>query len=609
MADDEPVDESSCELCYERPRALRFRPCGHATTCELCTLKLIAHSMNKTAKCPTCTAKVERIVLFQTEPDVLDTSGDADASAGTRSVFVRQPTFQRLDGEEEAKNSVDVEEFIASHAESDDEACKKASAAAKKAWRHGPASVVPDRALRLPAPNTRAAQLLALVGSTALVSVWLWGVSASLAAQKEFERLIHSGEYEVRVSALEALDGPVNVLLRPNQTCPEAVGWGGAALCAAANHTCAAVPCATTLPDPSPHQRWWGLVPMDQVGATYSPSDSRSVRQLVLVLIVVVGSFTVFKALSSALHNRPRALAELSHAGFNSMINMALLMSLFATYWDDSRQIVAINYFPGYAYVWLLVWVPLWILLLGLTQARRDALATPLPHTRSLARTRASARALLTDRDDPSAQALSSWPGLAGRCLHRLAVLACLVLLVYWVFWLLLPILGYSWFFAWRFVDVAVAQPRHNSTALTSAEDYGGVASLFADPPYGAASTVQVESVDTGGRSRAFTIHAAAELPATGPPFSDATAANLGPPFAATVWLGFACWALGTLGSVVQTGRHYYLLRHDETYRQARFLAAERRDNRGPLPGNPPAGQATQGTQTGPQGGGAHELV
>ena len=65
---------------------------------------------------------------------------------------------------------------------------------------------------------------------------------------------------------------------------------------------------------------------------------------------------------------------------------------------------------------------------------------------------------------------------------------------------------------------------------------------------------------------------------------------------------------VGTLGSVVQTGRHYYLLRHDETYRQARFLAAERRDNRGPLPGNPPAGQAAQGTQTG-QGGGAHELV
>tara|TARA_B110001452_G_scaffold219637_1_gene191684 strand:+ start:585 stop:1145 length:561 start_codon:yes stop_codon:yes gene_type:complete len=186
-------------------------------------------------------------------------------------------------------------------------------------------------------------------------------------------------------------------------------------------------------------------------------------------------------------------------------------------------------------------------------------------------------------------------------------VLACLVLLVYWVFWLLLPILGYSWFFAWRFVDVAAAQPRHNSTGLASAEDYGGVASLF--DPYSTASTIQVESVETGGRSRAFTIHAAADLPATSPPFSDATAADLGPPFAATVYLGFACWALGTLGSVVQTGRHYYLLRHDETYRQARFLAAERPERpRGPLPGNPPAGQAAQGTPTG-QGGGAHELV
>lgn len=200
-----------------------------------------------------------------------------------------------------------------------------------------------------------------------------------------------------------------------------------------------------------------------------------------------------------------------------------------------------------------------------------------------------------------------------GRCLHRLVVMACLALLVYWAFWLLLPILGYSWFFAWRFVDVAVAQPRRNATALAlaaAAEGFGGVSTFFDDDPSSSypASTIQVDSVDTGARSRAFTIHAAADLPAAGPPFSDATAADLGPPFAATVWLGFACWALGTLGSVIQTGRHYYLLRHDETYRQARFLAAERRDHRGPLPGNPPAGQATQGTQAG-QGGGAHELV
>lgn len=375
---DDEVDESSCELCCERPRALRFRPCGHATTCELCTLKLIAHSMNKTAKCPSCTTKVERIMLFQTEPSEPGICSDDGTSTGTQLVITRQPTFQRLDDKEDAKNSIDVEEFIASHTESEDEACKKASAAAKKAWRDGPASVLPDRALRLPAPNTRAAQLLALLGSVALVGVWLWGVSAALTAQKEFERLIYTGEYEVHVSSLEALDGPVNVLLRPNQTCPEAVGWGGAALCAAANHTCAAVPCSTMLPDPSLHQRWWGLVPMDQVGKTFSPGDARSVRQLVLMLLVVAGSFTVFKALSSALHNRPRALAELSHAGFNSMINMALLMSLFATYWDDSRQILAINYFPGYAYVWLLVWVPLWLLLLGLTQARRRRRRRPL---------------------------------------------------------------------------------------------------------------------------------------------------------------------------------------------------------------------------------------
>ena len=99
------------------------------------------------------------------------------------------------------------------------------------------------------------------------------------------------------------------------------------------------------------------------------------------VLIVFVCSSTVLKTAVSALCNQPRALGEMSHAGFNSMVNMALLCSLYGTYWDPHRKLAAINYFPGLAYVWLVAWLPLWILFLGLAQTCTAARAASASYT------------------------------------------------------------------------------------------------------------------------------------------------------------------------------------------------------------------------------------
>ena len=46
--------------------------------------------------------------------------------------------------------------------------------------------------------------------------------------------------------------------------------------------------------------------------------------------------------------------------------------SLYGVYHDEAEGVVAINYFPGYAYVWLVVWVPAWIFLVGVAITLRE---------------------------------------------------------------------------------------------------------------------------------------------------------------------------------------------------------------------------------------------
>ena len=140
---------------------------------------------------------------------------------------------------------------------------------------------------------------------------------------------------------------------------------------------------------------------------------------------------------------------------------------------------------------------------------------------------------------------------------------------VYWLFWLVIPLLGFSWFFAWGFVDAVVAQ--RDSAAIAAAR-----------------------------------------------PFSDAAAQALGQPFAAGIWLGFTCWLVGSIAATHQNLRHYYRLRTDPQYRQARFLAANIEDAAWDTPGTTQArtglgrvrGTLTRGSHTLPtDSGGAVEMV
>ena len=67
--------QENCGVCMERPRTIRYRPCGHAVCCELCTIKACEPSQQRLI-CPTCREVVaqleqvpnsgERMECFQT---------------------------------------------------------------------------------------------------------------------------------------------------------------------------------------------------------------------------------------------------------------------------------------------------------------------------------------------------------------------------------------------------------------------------------------------------------------------------------------------------------------------------------------------------------------
>ena len=285
-------DDDFCGLCFDNAREVRFKPCGHASTCELCTLKLIAHSMDMKLKCPTCTALIQHVAVFRCEEGTPDLA-----------IFKRIPS---------APTDLAVDAFIDLHTESEAPVLKAAAAKAKDAWKRGrPSLMRDDAALRLPVPNSLAGRVLAVLGSFALVTVWLWALVVANEASVQLEELLETQQFDVKVTALDGIPGPVNALLPVNQTC------GGA-------------PCADVLPDPDDHQRWWGLVPAEEVGAVSDTGGVEKGRWFVGVLMVFSGTITQLKTLLSAVYNQPRALSELANAGFNSMLHIVLLFSLCA---------------------------------------------------------------------------------------------------------------------------------------------------------------------------------------------------------------------------------------------------------------------------------------
>lgn len=59
----------SCSICFEKPRAVRNRPCGHAVCCGLCTVRAIA-AATKTYTCPACRTVVTDLEWHGTNPSL-----------------------------------------------------------------------------------------------------------------------------------------------------------------------------------------------------------------------------------------------------------------------------------------------------------------------------------------------------------------------------------------------------------------------------------------------------------------------------------------------------------------------------------------------------------
>lgn len=78
-------DSHLCLSCVSRPREVRFRPCGHATSCIVCAVKL---AVRKDAvwhlQCPTC-----RALATEVEQNAAGTN-----SAGTTTPVQRMPSFE-----------------------------------------------------------------------------------------------------------------------------------------------------------------------------------------------------------------------------------------------------------------------------------------------------------------------------------------------------------------------------------------------------------------------------------------------------------------------------------------------------------------------------------
>ena len=148
------------------------------------------------------------------------------------------------------------------------------------------------------------------------------------------------------------------------------------------------------------------------------------------------------------------------------MVGTAVLCSLYGMYWDGDAGIVYINYVPGGGYAWMVGWLLVMISLFVLFLVRQR--------------------------------------------LHVLVLL--LVAALYWLFFLSIPLVGYAWFFSWRFVDVIAGA------------DYSTPAAIALPPP----------------------------------PFSALAESSLGLPFAVCVYLGCACGLAGFTLSSAQFVRHLH---------------------------------------------------
>ena len=347
--DDREDDDKTCYVCLERPRSIRYSPCGHAVSCDVCTLQLIEHSTNMLLKCPHCRASIEEL---ECQP----------ARGSSDTPIARQPTFATLGfglAPGSAAQLVKVPAFIEAQLEMTEEADRCAMAErAKKAWVRAPSTIVPglpDASLLLPMPPSRRLRFLALLMSLSLAVAWAWGLATVTLASREFDAYLRSGTFDVRVTQHAGFTGPLHALVHAGREC----GHG--------------LLCVDKLPNPTSHQRWWGLVPASEVGEVLHGAGLVAwARSALFFFVLLTNTGTILRPLLSCIANQPTALGELGSAGINLMVGMALLCSLYGMYWDGESEIVYINYVPGGGYVWMIAWLIVMICLFVLFLVRQQ---------------------------------------------------------------------------------------------------------------------------------------------------------------------------------------------------------------------------------------------
>ena len=323
-------EDKLCTLCLTEPREVRFG-CGHAIACEGCTVRLIEHSTQKHLKCPTCNVEVEKLLTEK-------------AKTGEKQPphIARQATFKKADLAIRFYGKT-IEAFIDEQLESTDPTRKASAEAAKRAWTNVPRAAMPYVPIA-PRPCTRA---LVLVLAISLFASFYWGLITVDRAREDFEEYVKSQEFDVVVTQLVGFDGPVNALVPDGKRCNL-----GFALC------------VDVLPNPTRHQRWWALVPSDQVGVIlHNTNNILRARHVVFILTQISGVLSLVKPITSALQNQPRATSELSSAGANAMVGMALSCSLYGMFYDTTTGLVMVNYVPGYGYAWMIGWSVAMVLL------------------------------------------------------------------------------------------------------------------------------------------------------------------------------------------------------------------------------------------------------
>jgi hypothetical protein len=86
-AEERPIEES-CDSCWGQPRTVRMRPCGHAASCELCTVMAVS---SRQLRCTICRADVDALEYCGAMPPPLRRmpTYDQQPSGGESSTVVQ----------------------------------------------------------------------------------------------------------------------------------------------------------------------------------------------------------------------------------------------------------------------------------------------------------------------------------------------------------------------------------------------------------------------------------------------------------------------------------------------------------------------------------------